>query len=110
MFFVIAVCGVFVVAANDSETFGYENTNDGSGNYKFRFMTLNGITREETGRLVNVGENDDYIAVNGSYSYIDPDGIQIVVNYIADKNGYRILPEIPRFELPPNVVASLLGK
>lgn len=67
----------------------------------FRFVTSNGITREETGRLVNSGQSDEHIAVEGFYTYSDNDGILRMVNYKADSNGYVILspalPQLVRF-------------
>ncbi|XP_013141186.1 PREDICTED: flexible cuticle protein 12-like [Papilio polytes] len=92
----------------------YKNENDGLGNYFFRFVTSNGITREETGRLVNSGQSDEHIAVEGFYTYSDNDGILRTVNYKADSNGYVIispaLPQLPAAPVPASVVASLLGK
>lgn len=58
-------------------------------------MTPNGITREETGRLVNVDKTDQFVAVEGSYSYTDPDGKEIFVSYIADENGFHVLEPFP---------------
>ncbi|CAH0699915.1 unnamed protein product [Spodoptera exigua] len=68
----------------------YVNNNDGTGNYNFRFETSNGITREETGSVVNPGQEDQYIEVHGSYSYIDTNGQTVKVKYSVDKDGYHI--------------------
>ncbi|CAB3243641.1 unnamed protein product [Arctia plantaginis] len=57
----------------------------------YSFLTLNSISREETGRLVNIVENNDHIAVEGSYFDNDPDGRDVIVKYTADENGYRII-------------------
>ncbi|CAH2107386.1 unnamed protein product [Euphydryas editha] len=103
--------------SKDSEAtiLNYNNTNDGTGNYYFRFETSNGITREEKGTLVDVGLPNEHISVEGKYSYINEEGITETFNYIANENGYTILtsPQQPIFvsqALPPAVIASLLGK
>ncbi|XP_013141191.1 PREDICTED: endocuticle structural glycoprotein SgAbd-5-like [Papilio polytes] len=99
----------------------YKNDNDGLGNYFFRYVTSNGITRQETSRLINSGQSDEHIAVEGYYSYKDLEGLLHTVYYKADTNGYKtsttskprlddgfLEPPIPG--VPDSVVASLLGK
>ena len=39
--------------------------------------------------LKNAGTDDEAISVQGSYSYIGPDGKPVKVEYIADENGYQ---------------------
>merc|ERR1711970_1593442 len=52
-------------------------------------------------------------AVQGSYTYIDADGEQVVAHYIADSNGFRVssnaLPVAPTFDgvAPEGPVADL---
>ncbi|KAH9627592.1 hypothetical protein HF086_010744 [Spodoptera exigua] len=88
----------------------YVNNNDGSGNYNFAFRTSNGLAREETGSVVNQGQEDQYIKVYGSYSYIDTNDQTVYVRYRADKDGYHIeAKEVPIIGLPPAAVATLLG-
>ncbi|XP_068630833.1 endocuticle structural glycoprotein SgAbd-5-like [Battus philenor] len=100
---------------SDSKIIEYENNNDGRGNYHFRFVTSNGITREETGSLINDGLPNQYIYVVGSYSYTDTEGVPRNINYVADINGYVIQDEISQVRLEANgisgpLIASLLGK
>ncbi|XP_075970544.1 endocuticle structural glycoprotein SgAbd-5-like [Anticarsia gemmatalis] len=130
MSYIIVACALFSLATAgvipedaQAEIVSYDNTNDGNGNYRFSFVTSNGITREETGRLVNIGLDDEHIEVEGSYTYTDTEGKQVVVRYTADENGYQVLDQDlsgkppfpfvpPSFAAPginPNVVASLLG-
>ncbi|KAJ2946971.1 hypothetical protein O0L34_g16317 [Tuta absoluta] len=102
----------------------YDNENDGTGNYHFSFETSNGLTREETGRVVNRGQEDEHIEVQGHYMYFDEEGGAHTVYYTADKDGYRIVPEesLPAsitdqapptepqtISLPGAAVATLLG-
>ncbi|XP_059060081.1 endocuticle structural glycoprotein SgAbd-5-like [Achroia grisella] len=96
------------------DTVAYTNNNDGSGNYEFSFETSNGITRSEVGELRNAGEKNQYIFVSGFYSYIDPEGREVKVYYIADEDGYKIVPSpipviTPIAGAPPSVTATLLG-
>lgn len=58
--------------------------------YYYSYKTSNGLTREETGEVVNLGKDDEHIVVRGVYSYIDTDGVIQSVSYTADENGYHI--------------------
>lgn len=58
--------------------------------FHFRFESSDGTSRQEVG-LIEKSENEENLIVRGSYSFIDSTGKQILVNYIADKDGYRIV-------------------
>lgn len=59
------------------------------GSYKFAYETSDGSAREETGSVVNAGEENAYVAVSGSYRYTDPETQQVYeVKYTADENGF----------------------
>ncbi|XP_045764383.1 uncharacterized protein LOC123866748 [Maniola jurtina] len=87
------------------------------GNYRFSFKTSNGITRSETGAIINKGQPNEHVEVKGQYTYFDTDGKEELVLYIADENGYRL--RMPEKSLPgkkktnnrllSSAVASLLG-
>uniref|UniRef100_A0A2H1VEL6 SFRICE_026878 n=1 Tax=Spodoptera frugiperda TaxID=7108 RepID=A0A2H1VEL6_SPOFR len=124
---IIIACAVLSVAAAavlpedaQAQIVDYINENDGIGNYNFRFKTSNGLIREESGNVVNPGQEDQYIDVHGSYSYTDTNGQVVNVRYSADKDGYHINEEkvTSQFQdfaapippgLPAAAVASLLG-
>ncbi|XP_041976485.1 uncharacterized protein LOC121731196 [Aricia agestis] len=77
----------------NSDILYYENENDGSGNYKFSFGTADDTKREETGRVVNDGQPDQYIQVDGSYSYrfnIPGGYMWRTFYYTAGKDGFNI--------------------
>ena len=65
------------------------------------FETSNGISQQESGDVINVGQENEQIQVRGSYSYTDPaTQITYTVNYIADENGFQPegdhIPQLPK--------------
>lgn len=79
-----------------------------------------GQYRQEEVRVVNQGTDDEHIVVTGRYSFIGTDGVRYEVNYVADKNGYRVAPPTPSIGaaggfapqplgIDPNLVKSLFG-
>lgn len=75
--------------SKDATILKYENENIGVDGYKFAFETSDGIQREEEGTLQNAGSENEAISVRGSYSYTDPSGKVVTVNFVADENGFR---------------------
>lgn len=70
-----------------------------------------GQTRAETVEIVNKGQPDEHIKVNGSYSY-ETNGITYEVKYTSGKSGYRakvetILPGMKRINT--SLLKSLVG-
>ncbi|EDV95677.1 larval cuticle protein 65Ag1 [Drosophila grimshawi] len=57
--------------------------------YTFNYETSNGIAAQETGQLKNIGTEAEANSVQGSFSWVGPDGQSYVVNYIADENGFQ---------------------
>ncbi|CAH2237011.1 endocuticle structural protein SgAbd-6-like [Pararge aegeria] len=56
--------------------------------YNFEFETSDGTSRQEQGEYKNDTDQQG-LSVKGSYKYVAPDGQQISVTFIADKNGYQ---------------------
>lgn len=54
-----------------------------------RFETSDGTQREERGEISNPESDNAILRVQGSYSYITPEGTIITVRYIADDQGYK---------------------
>lgn len=54
-----------------------------------RYETTNGIIHQESGKLKNIGTENEAMVVQGSYTYTGPDGVVYSVTYIADENGFR---------------------
>ncbi|XP_012224708.2 flexible cuticle protein 12 [Linepithema humile] len=64
--------------------------NIGIDGYQFGYELSNGQAHQESAQLVNVGHENESIAVRGSYTYVDPEtNVRYTVNYIADENGFR---------------------
>ncbi|XP_022816498.1 endocuticle structural glycoprotein SgAbd-5-like isoform X2 [Spodoptera litura] len=116
---IIIACAVLSVAAAavlpedaQAQIVDYVNNNDGAGNYNFRFETSNGLKRQENGVVFNQGQEDEYIQVQGSYSYIDTKGRLVNVIYRADRDGYHLQEKETGDRnriLSPSVTATLLG-
>lgn len=39
--------------------------------------------------MKNVGSDNESLAVQGAYTYVDADGQTISVEYVADENGFQ---------------------
>lgn len=59
-------------------------------NNDYRYETGNNIQAEEQGFLKSVGENQDALVQQGTYTYTAPDGQVITVEYTADEFGFRV--------------------
>ncbi|XP_017470793.1 PREDICTED: larval cuticle protein 8-like [Rhagoletis zephyria] len=57
--------------------------------YSFSLKTSDGTSKQEEGKLVNVGAEDEHIVARGSFSFVAADGQTYTVNYIADENGFQ---------------------
>lgn len=66
----------------------YQNEINNDGSYKYSYTSADGSQQQATGYVKNLGQKDlEAQVVQGSYSYISPDGTPITVTYIADENG-----------------------
>ncbi|CAO1344531.1 unnamed protein product [Diamesa serratosioi] len=75
----------------------YENDNIGIDGYNFAYETSDGVSRQETAELKNVGTETEALVVRGSYSFVADDGQTYTVTYIADENGFQpSAPHIPK--------------
>lgn len=71
----------------------------------FSYETSNGIRAEEQGFLKNPGTNVEAQVMQGSYSYVGPDGVTYTIRYIADENGFRA--EGAHLPVPPAPIAPV---
>ncbi|CAH2237012.1 endocuticle structural glycoprotein SgAbd-5-like [Pararge aegeria] len=56
--------------------------------YNFEYKTSDGVSRQEEGQLITVGDQQG-IGVKGTYSYVAPNGQQYIVSFTADDKGYK---------------------
>lgn len=52
------------------------------------YENSDGTSREERGVVIHRGEENEGVAVEGVYRYLDGDGKQVEVHYKADDNGF----------------------
>ncbi|XP_011188641.2 uncharacterized protein LOC105216064 [Zeugodacus cucurbitae] len=77
------------VAAPQARILQQENEINFDGTYNYSYETENGIQAEERGVPVKVGTEEQKEVVEGSYSYVTPDGLRVIVKYTADENGFH---------------------
>lgn len=91
-----AVVSVAPVALESPATHSQYHAQDTLGQYSYGYATADGQTKVET-------KNFDG-TVTGKYSYFDPEGKQVELSYIADKDGFRAagdhLPTVAAVETP----------
>ncbi|XP_033202624.1 flexible cuticle protein 12-like [Bombus vosnesenskii] len=64
--------------------------NIGLGSYNYGYELSNGQAHQESAELVNVGTENESLAVRGSFSWVDPQtNVKYTVNYVADENGFQ---------------------
>ncbi|CAH2075274.1 unnamed protein product, partial [Iphiclides podalirius] len=89
--------------------YGNEINPDGAFNYFFE--TDNGIAAQAQGVPRNFGGDPPVSpdVVQGSFSWISPEGEEIALTYTADENGYQAqgsaIPQPP--EIPPQIARAL---
>ncbi|XP_066255172.1 endocuticle structural glycoprotein SgAbd-1-like [Euwallacea similis] len=75
------------------------------GSYQYSYETENGIAAQEQGRQ---GPAEGTVA-QGGFRYVSPEGTPVVVQYVADENGFQpssdVLPVGP--EIPEAILRSL---
>ncbi|CAD0198297.1 unnamed protein product [Chrysodeixis includens] len=63
------------------------------GGYVYSFETENGIKRQENGEVKEVLDEENkprnVVVVRGSYTYVNNEGVEETINYVADENGYK---------------------
>lgn len=78
----------------------------------------NGQIHSQGGALKDFGEGKQAVVVQGSYSFVGPDGLIYWVNYTADENGFHpVIGTGPEggvkpgqdVGIDPNALKSLLG-
>ncbi|XP_034250884.1 endocuticle structural glycoprotein ABD-4-like, partial [Thrips palmi] len=83
----------------------YVNEINPDGSYHYSYETGNGIKADESGKINNAGQENEALAVQGSYSYVGDDGQTYSVQYVADENGFQ--PQGAHLPTPPPIPAEL---
>ncbi|XP_076256464.1 endocuticle structural glycoprotein SgAbd-2-like [Rhynchophorus ferrugineus] len=80
------------------------------GSYRTSYETGNGIAAQEQGRLKNSGNKDaEAEEVQGSFQYTAPDGSPVLLQYIADENGFQPSgSHLPVGPTPPPIPEAIL--
>uniref|UniRef100_A0A182PJH7 Uncharacterized protein n=1 Tax=Anopheles epiroticus TaxID=199890 RepID=A0A182PJH7_9DIPT len=103
--YVLAVALIASVAADKDATVLRQDAEvNPDGTYQYAYETSNGIVAEEQGTLKNLGEDQAQVA-QGQYSYTDPEGNRISVQYIADENGFQ--PQGDHLPTPPPIPEAI---
>lgn len=76
------------------------------GSYYYKVVNENNIEVSESGRVDNVGTDDEVMRVKGYYEYIGDDGVLYRVDYIADENGFQ--PTGAHLPTPPPIPEEIL--
>ncbi|XP_037941169.1 endocuticle structural glycoprotein ABD-5-like [Teleopsis dalmanni] len=58
------------------------------GSFSFAYQGADGSFREEVGKVINPGTDDEELVVHGTYRYVDENGEEVVVKYTAGKHGF----------------------
>ncbi|XP_047478440.1 cuticle protein AM1159-like [Penaeus chinensis] len=86
---------------SEAETVLDERSDNGDGNFQYTFETSNGIRASKIGTPGSEGQSN----MQGSFSFLLPDGSTAEVSFVADENGYQpssdLLPVAP--PLPDHV-------
>lgn len=68
----------------------------------FSYETSDAQRREEHGEFKG-GKGKGVLTIQGTYSYTQPDGTAVNVQYIADDRGFRLVPTKPHVRPVPKV-------
>ncbi|XP_013186231.2 uncharacterized protein LOC106131620 [Amyelois transitella] len=89
----------------------YESSVNPDGAFSYAVETDNGIAAQAQGTPRDFGGNPPVVPVviQGSYSFLTPEGEQVAISYTADENGYQpsgsALPTPP--PVPPQIQRAL---
>ncbi|XP_051174452.1 endocuticle structural glycoprotein SgAbd-8-like [Leptopilina boulardi] len=76
------------------------------GSYKWSYEAGNGIAAEEEGHVKNAGSDNEAMEAVGQFSYTDPEGNKIQLEYIANEEGFQ--PKGAHLPTPPPIPPEIL--
>ncbi|KAJ9574172.1 hypothetical protein L9F63_008428 [Diploptera punctata] len=65
-----------------------ESTVNHDGSFSSSYESADGTKVQQSGQLKTLAEGEDGESIQGSYSYVAPDGNTYSINYLADENGF----------------------
>ncbi|XP_037080443.1 cuticle protein CP14.6-like [Pollicipes pollicipes] len=65
-----------------------DSTSDEDGSFQYSFETANKIQTEVQGQLKQIGEEFG-TTMQGSYSFVTPEGQTVQISWVADENGFQ---------------------
>ncbi|XP_017070750.1 larval cuticle protein 65Ag1-like [Drosophila eugracilis] len=89
MKFLIVFVALFAVALAEEVPIVRSEVDIEPNNYSFDWATNDGQAAQAKGELKNVGTDQEALSVQGSYRYVDNDGVEHSLSYIADENGFQ---------------------
>ncbi|XP_062547388.1 endocuticle structural glycoprotein SgAbd-2-like [Armigeres subalbatus] len=99
------VCAVFAESDQEATVVKHDAEVNVDGSYQFAYETSNGIQHEEQGQLKKLGEEEQAVVAEGRFSYTDPEGNKISVQYVADENGFQ--PQGDHLPTPPPIPEAI---
>ncbi|XP_012536153.3 flexible cuticle protein 12 [Monomorium pharaonis] len=95
---IVALCALVAIALaapphDYSQTSLVKETpldNIGLNGYQYGYELSSGQAHQESAKLINPGQENEALVVQGSFTYVDPDtNVRYTVNYVADENGFH---------------------
>lgn len=99
MFVIFAVVIAAALASDLDTTVLKSESQVNIDGYNFAYETSDGVAREESALLKNVGTEQEALVVRGSIQWTAPNGEQFNLRYVADENGYQ--PEAAHLPVAP---------
>lgn len=96
---------VLGAALQDASIISEKSEQNPDGSFQWGYETSDGSAQEQSGELRNLQPYPG-TASRGSYSWVDPEGNQHHMSYVADENGYQ--PQGSDIPTPPPIPQAIL--
>ncbi|CAG9769055.1 unnamed protein product [Ceutorhynchus assimilis] len=106
MFTKIILISSLLALAHSQAQIVYQSEEHGlDGNFEWSYKSSDGSSQQQSGNLKHVGQETAEV-IQGSASWVDPEGNQHQLNYVADENGYH--PQSADLPAAPEIPAAIL--
>ncbi|XP_069674211.1 endocuticle structural glycoprotein SgAbd-1-like [Periplaneta americana] len=92
-------------SGNEIPIISQETEVNGDGSFKYSYESGDGTRVQESGALKALGPKEEGEAVQGSFSFVAPDGTSYSVVYTADENGF--VPQAPHLPVAPPIPEAI---